>query len=180
MTKKKIPSKKSIEYVRPTPGTFTLVKFPGVEFSFRLINVDDESWCMSKFEKLPWAVMTAEKSMAADLCTLYFNFLTDECKQRFVPVRKEEMDYETGETKEIIVSGPRLFMQSIDGGNIVEMTLISHAFLQTILASRPIDSLPEEIKKNLLKQIQKNKEKSQPEPGPMGSQIVDLRPEKSQ
>lgn len=180
MSKKKPAIKKTIEYVRPRPGTFGLEKFPGVEFTFRIISIDDEAWCVQNLGKKPWDVMTSDTASAVDLCRLYFYFLTDEGKIHFVPFKKEEMDFETGLTKEVIISGPRLFMQSIDGGSLTEMTLIGRAFLQTIFASRPISELPEDIKKNLMDWVKKNqKAEKEVEPGPMGSQVVELRPPKS-
>lgn len=152
--KKRVPKKTSLEYTRPTPGTFTLETFPGVTFRFRKITIDDEAWVSEHFEgRSPWAIMTAPKAQAAELCRLYFHFLEDRSKEHFVPETKKERDYETGEEREVVVSGPRLFMQSIDGGNLTEMTLISHAFTKTILASRPISALPEEVKKSLQKWI---------------------------
>lgn len=164
-TKKKQPSKKSIEYVRPQPGTFTLEKFPGVEFKFRLITIDDESWCIEKLGKTPWGMIKpGAEAMAADLCRMYFHFLTDGSKRKFVPEEREEMDYETGKTNKVIVSGPRLFMQSVDGGSITEITIIGHAFLQTLLASRPLDAMPEEMKKKVQEWIRKEQSKKTPEP----------------
>jgi hypothetical protein len=150
-TKPKKLNKKSLEYVRPDTGRFELNTFPGVEFRFRKISIDDEAWAVETFGKSPWEIITGKSAQAADLCRLYFHFLTDDGKQRFIPVRKKEMDYETGEEKDVVISGPRLFMQSIDGGSLTEMVLISRAFVQTVVASRPISELPDDVKKSVLK-----------------------------
>jgi hypothetical protein len=180
MPPKKTTSKKSLGYTRAQPGIFSLEKFPGVEFKFRIITVDDEAFCHKSFGKTPWELMTSTSIMAADLCRLYFHFLTDDSKKNFIPERRTEIDYETGEEKEVVISGPRLFMQSIDGGSPTEMMLIGKAFFDTLASSCPLENLPDDLKKTVLEAIKRKQEQSKTEAGPMGSTIVDLRPEKSE
>lgn len=155
--KKKKINKKAIEYVRPEPGIFDLKAFPGIEFKFRKIWIDDEAWINQTFNKNVWEMMNNSAASSADLCRMYFNFLTDESKLHFPPEKVEELNYETGEKEQVLLNGPKKFMRSIDGGSMVEITLIAQAFLKTLLASRPLDDLPEEIKKNILTRYQDTK-----------------------
>lgn len=170
MTKK--VSKKSIEYVRPPLGRFRIEKFPDHEFRFRKITVDDEAWCIENLGSTPAGIVTSKVQEAEKLCELYFNFLEDDDKELFIPVKRKVRNYKTGEETDEIIPGHKLFMQSISGG-LAELTMIGYEFVKTMLACRPISELPEDIKKSLLKSTKKVAAKS--EPGPMGSTIVDLR-----
>jgi len=174
MSEKKKSPKKSLEYARPEPGTFELRAFPGVVFRFRKITIDDEAWCIDTLGGAIGDIIRREKERAGVLCRLYFHCLTDEGKRHFLPEKRVEVDYENGGEKEVVVSGPRLFMQAIDGGSVTEIIMIARAFLKTIAASRPIDDLPEDLKKSVMKWLAEDK-KPKPEPGPMGSEVVDLR-----
>lgn len=160
MSQKKV-SKKSLEYVRPELGTFTLVAFPGVVFRFRKLSIDDESWCLQTFGSDPWTFINRQKAQAAELCRMYFHFLDDESKSHFKPEREKKMDYDTGEEKEELITGYRQFMRKIDGGSLTEMLLIASAFAKTLIASRPISDLPEELKKSLEQATKKANEKAQ-------------------
>ncbi len=161
MEKKKV-NKKSIEYVRPEPGSFDLKAFPGHVFKFKKIVIDDEAWVMETFGKPTWEVINSKEAMASDLCRLYFHFLEDQDKAKFPPEQVEEMNYETGVKGMNLINGPKKFMRAIDGGSLTEMMLIAHAFLKTLIASRPISDLPDDLKKSVLGIIEKGKKKTAP------------------
>jgi hypothetical protein len=163
MTSAKKISKKSLSYVRPVPGSFELEKFPGHEFRFRKITLDDEAWCVEKLGASPFEIMSRDKVQASELCRLYFHFLVDSDKERFFPIEEEVTDYDTGEKKKEVVAGWKRFMRSIDGGSITEMLLIARAFAATIFASRPITDLPDELKKSLLNLVEKAEKKKEME-----------------
>jgi hypothetical protein len=160
MSEKKKVSKKSLEYVRPQFGSFDLRAFPSVEFKFKKISIDDEMLVKEKFGQHSWEIVSKGTAEASELCRLYFLFLTDESKAYFKPEEIEELDYETNETKKVLINGPKKFMRSIDGGNMTEMLLIADAFVKTLIASRPMSDLPEEIKKNILEAAEKMKDKN--------------------
>ncbi len=153
MSEKKKINKKSIEYVRPEPGSFNLAAFPGVEFKFKKIFLDDEAWVIDTFGKNIWEIINNKQVHAADLCRMYFRFLEDASKVHFKPEEIETLDYETNEVKKELVNGPKKFMRSIDGGSVTELILIAQAFLKTLIASRPISDLPEDVKKNVMEAI---------------------------
>lgn len=155
MSERKKPSKKSLEYVRPTPGHFELQAFPGVVFHFRKVTLDDEPWVLETFGKSIWEIMSADKVEAKDLCRLWFHFLDDTSKSHFKPEKKQEMDYDSGEMKEVLYAGWRQFMRAIDGG-LCEILMVSKAFLETILSARPLDDLHDEaLKKRVLSRLEK-------------------------
>jgi hypothetical protein len=154
MSAKKPAPKKALAYTRPQPGTFTLNKFPGVDFRFRMISIDDEAWCLENLGNTPGTIISSKTATSAELCRLYFHFLEDDCKARFIPEEAESINYDTGKKETVVVPGYRLFMKSIDGGSLTEILLIARAFLKTLLASRPISDLPDEVKKNLMAQIE--------------------------
>jgi hypothetical protein len=147
-------SKKSLTYVRPQPGTFTLEAFPGIEFRFRKVTVDDEAWCEETLGKTPWAVLLQKKEQSAVLCRMLFHFLHEDDKGHFTPIEEEKLDYDTGKTEVRLVAGYKRFMRSIDGGSPTEIILITQAFTKTLLASKPIDTLPDDLKKSLLTHLQ--------------------------
>lgn len=146
-------SKKSLEYIRPQPGTFTLESFPGHEFRFRKISIDDEAWCVEKLGVPIHELVSREKVQAADLCRLYFHLLVEDDKKLFFPVEEDVTDYDTGEKKKETIAGSRLFMRAVSGG--VELILIGDAFLKTFFSSRPITDLPDDLKKTLLALVEK-------------------------
>lgn len=166
---KKRVNKKSLDYVRPQPGKFTLEAFPNVEFKFRKMTIDDDAWAEATFGMNPYAMISQKTANTEDLCRLYFHFLDAESKTHFKPITEKEPDYEKGGEKETLIPGHRRFMKSI-GAGLVEVFMIANAFGETLLSSRPISDLPEELKKNLMAQVEKKTES-----GPMGSEIVDLR-----
>jgi hypothetical protein len=157
MADKKKPSKASLEYVRPEPGTFNLVAFEGVEFRFRKITIDDEAWAKEHFGKTIWEIINESSVEAAQVCRLYFHFLEDGFKALFPPERVEVVDYENGGKKEELLNGPKKFMRAIDGGSLTELTLIALAFAKTVFASRPISDLPEDVKKKVMELVKSQK-----------------------
>lgn len=150
-------NKKAVEYVRPQRGTFTLNAFPDREFHFRKITVDDDAWVSQTFGKGIGELLHQGKAETAELCRLYFHFLDDEDKLLFPPERRTVVDYEQGGEKEELINGPKKFMQSIDGGSLTELLMISQAFVKTLIASRPISDLPDDLKKSLQAGIEKAK-----------------------
>lgn len=165
--KEKKVNKKALEYVRPAFGSFNLKAFPGFEFKFKKISIDDESWVKQNMGRHSWEIINSDKAEAAELCRLYFHFLENEGKTKFPPETIEEMDYETGEKKSVLLNGPKKFMQSIDGGSLTEMLLIAQAFLMTMVASRPMSDLPEDLKKTVLESIKRRTPKEkEPEANP--------------
>jgi hypothetical protein len=173
--KKKV-SKKSLEYVRPQPGKYTLEAHAGREFRFRKPTVDDTAWCEATFGQDPMGMIQQKKAPLADLCRLFFRYLDDESKAAFAPREYSAVDDETGIATKVTLGGWRRMMKDIEGG-IPEVLSISLAFAQTIFASRPISEMSDEEKKRVGPVLDHLTQAAQPEPqpGPMGSQIIDLR-----
>lgn len=161
----KKPSKKSAAYARPQPGTFGLLAFPGVEFEFRKIMVDDEAWAEEQFGVGVYEFASQTRNQVKDLCRLYFHFLKPESQALFKPEEMESTDPETGAVKKELVTGSVKLMRSIQGGSLTELLMMSHAFAKTLAASRPMSELPEDLKKSLEELVLKAKEKA-PEANP--------------
>lgn len=137
-------SKKSLTYIRPEMGRFTLEALPGVELRFRKFDLDDYAWVESTFGR-PLEQLSqpgGEGVMTSTLARIWFRVLDEESKSHFPPKVETVIDYEsTGEKQEITVPGWQRFMRAISVGEA--RNKVNMAFTVTMMAGKSLSDIPD-------------------------------------
>lgn len=132
-----------LEDLIPEKATFTLKATGDRVHTLRELDLGDQVWLKGRFgEKEIERIFN--KRMMPEICVIVMRLLED--RTGFEPERVMEKDFETGEEKEVFLTGPEKLQRCIAG--LPEQQTIFLALLKTIGISQPVlDKLIEEEEK---------------------------------